>query len=249
MSKTIKNFTTIAVLVSGMFLFSGCAVYDWLCAQIQTAFSSGIEYKVSVVDCKNFKVPDQLIPVVPKLSAKLSESIREGVVAVGQMPKFQNIDLADKIPSEEFKAFQDNFFDDEKGYNDQLKVLRKYADDFKSNIIVWGATMGDDSKMAFMGWLYRRDIDVITNTNPLLFENEMSEFEQESLVKSATVGLLKKSLEDRPIGVGGKVANDLQDNKKGILTVVGSALSFIIMNTANGMMNDAGGYDFTPAEE
>lgn len=232
MSKMVRKFLTIAAMMSVVFLFSGCAVYDWLCAQIQTAFSSGIEYKVSVVDCKNFKVPDQLISIMPKLSAKLSENIREGVVAIGQMPKFQNIELVDKIPSEEFKAFQDKFFDDGKGYKDRLEVLRKYADDFGANIIVWGATMGDDSQMSFMGWLYRRDIDVITNTDPLLFKKEMSEFEQESLVKNATVNLLKKSLEDRPIGVSGKVANDLQDKKEGILAAVGAALSAALIHAA-----------------
>lgn len=237
MSKTTHKLAITSVMASCMFLVSGCAVYDWLCARIQTAFSSGIEYDVSVVNCKNFKVPDQLIPVTPKLSTKLSESVREGVIAVGQMPKFQNIELVDKIPEEEFKTFHNKFFDDKKGYQDQLETLRGYADEFGSNIIIWGATMGDDTKMAFIGWLYRRDIDVITKTDALLFEREMSEFEQESLVKEATVNLLKKSLESRPIGPGGKVAGDMMDNKKGILTVTGAALTAIIMNAAQNSGN------------
>lgn len=88
------------------------------------------------------------------------------------MPKFQNIELVDRIPEEEFKTFHNKFFDDKKRYQDQLETLRGYADEFESNIIIWGATMGDDTKMAFIGWLYRRDIDVITKTDALLFEKE-----------------------------------------------------------------------------
>lgn len=237
MSKTTHKLAMTSVMASCMFLFSGCAVYDWLCARIQTAFSSGIEYDVSVVNCKNFKVPDQLIPVTPKLSTKLSESVREGVIAVGQMPKFQNIELVDKIPEEEFKTFHNKFFNNEKGYQDHLETLRGYADEFGSNIIIWGATMGDDTNMAFIGWLYRRDIDVITKTDPLLFKREMSKFEQESLVKEATVNLLKKSLESRPIGPGGTMAEGMMDNKKGILTVTGAALTAIIMNAAQSSEN------------
>ncbi len=212
-------------LIACTTLLNGCAIYDWLCAKIQTAFSSGSEYKVSVVNCKNFPVPDEIIPITPKLSSKLSESIREGVVQVGRMPKFQNITLVDKIPNSESARFYDAMFGTNMEYGVKLAFLRKCAEQYNSNIIIWGATMGDDSKVAFIGYLYRRDLDVVVNTGAKTFEKDMSARVQEELVRNSTVNLVTSSLDDRPIGRSGEIAKDFYEHKEEVLTGVAAILS------------------------
>ena len=225
---SIKKILMIAIATSGMLFFNGCAVYDWLCSWIQTAFSTASVYEVSVIDCKNFKVPDQLIAVTPKLSAKLSDSMREGVIELNKSPKFANIRLVDKIPQDKFKNFQDTFFTDTTTFTQRTEILRKYCDQYNTNIVVWGATMGDDSGMAFIGWMYRRDLDVITTTPPQKISSKMSGRVQEHTVKIAIASLLKASLEGRPIGADGKLADAMIDNKESILTATVAALGLAV---------------------
>ncbi|MBQ8754108.1 MAG: hypothetical protein IJZ19_03690 [Lentisphaeria bacterium] len=225
---SIKKVFVAAIAASCMLLLNGCAIYDWLCSWIQTAFSSASAYEVSVVNCKNFKVPDQLIAITPKLSTKLSDSMREGVIEINKLPKFANITLADKIPQEEFENFQNTFFTDETTYTQRTEILRNYCDKYKTNIVVWGATMGDDSGMAFIGWMYRRDLDVITTTPAQKISTKMSERVQEHTVKVAIASLLKASLEGRPIGGDGKLADVMIDYKKSILTTTLLTLNLVV---------------------
>ena len=229
----LKKVVSVFMACVCLTTLNGCALYDWLCSWIQTAFSTSSVYEVSVVDCKNFKVPDRLLNVTPKMSSKLSESVREGVIEISQSPKFANIRLVDKIPREEFEAFQNEFFSDEKSYIQRTELLRNYCDKYKTNIVVWGATMGDDSGMAFIGWMYRRDLDVITTTPPQPITDKMSERVQEHTVKMAIATLLKGSLEGRPIGGDGKLADTMIDNKDSILsaTIAGLALVVRVMLT------------------
>ena len=88
--------------------------------------------------------------------------------------------------------------------------------------------MGDDSGMAFIGWMYRRDLDVITTTPPQKISDKMSERVQEHTVKVAIASLLKASLEGRPIGGDGKLADTMIDNKESILTATVAALGLAV---------------------
>lgn len=228
LSRKIRSILFACTICAGLVTLNGCAIYDWLMGWIQTAFSTASAYEVSVVDCKNFKVPDQIVHITPKLSGRLSESVREGVVDVSKKPKFQNIRLVDRIPRAKFVDFQNAFFSDKTTYVERTALLRQYCDTYKTNIVVWGATMGDDSGIAFIGWLYRRDLDVITKTEPQKLEEKMSARVQEHTVKMAIANLLQGSLEGRPIGGDGKVADALIDNKEAILTTTAAALAVAV---------------------
>ena len=228
LSRKIRTLLFAGAVCAGLFSLSGCAIYDWLMGWIQTAFSTASAYEVSVVDCKNFKVPDQIVHITPKLSGRLSESVREGVVDVSKKPKFQNIRLRDRIPRTKFSDFQNAFFSDKTTYVERTALLRQYCDTYKTNIVIWGATMGDDSGIAFIGWLYRRDLDVITKTEPQKLEEKMSARVQEHTVKMAIANLLQGSIEGRPIGGDGKVADVLIDNKDTILTTTAAALALAV---------------------
>lgn len=224
----VKRLFIVSIVSFCMLFLNGCAIYDWLCSWIQTAFSTASVYEVSVINCKNFKVPDQLIAITPKLSTKLSDSMREGVIEINKMPKFANIKLVDKIPKDEFENFQNAFFTDKTTFTQRTEILRNYCDKYNTNIVVWGATMGDDSGMAFIGWMYRRDLDVITTTPAQKISTKMSERVQEHTVKIAIASLLKASLEGRPIGGDGKLADTMIDNKESILTATVAALGLAV---------------------
>jgi hypothetical protein len=226
---SMKRIYTLCSLICCMFLLNGCAMYDWLCSWIQTTISETKDYEVSVVDCKHFKMPNEILSIVPRLSAHLSDSVREGVSDLSQLPKFRNIRLVDRIPKSQFVQFQNEFFTDKTSYLDRVKILRNYCDTYGTNIVVWGATMGDDAGMAFIGWMYRRDLDVITKTSPQPLTVKMSERVQEHTVKVAISNLLKGSLEGRPIGGDGKVADAMIDNKNKILEATGTALMVVVM--------------------
>ena len=88
--------------------------------------------------------------------------------------------------------------------------------------------MGDDSGMAFIGWMYRRDLDVITTTPAQPITDKMSERTQEHTVKMAIATLLKGSLEGRPIGGDGKLADTMIDNKESILTATITGLALVV---------------------
>ena len=223
-----RKITFACIISFGLLGLNGCAIYDWLMGWIQTAFSTSSVYEVSVVDCKNFDLPDQIISITPKLSKHLSESVREGVIEVSQKPKFQNIQLVDRIPRDKFTEFHNAFFSDETSYKEWTALLRKYCETYNTNIVLWGATMGDDSGVAFIGWLYRRDLDVITKTAPQILEEKMSERVQEHTVKVAIANLLRESLEGRPIGIDGKVADVLIENKEAVLSATMAALIFAV---------------------
>jgi hypothetical protein len=217
--RVFHRWFVMVSLCASLPLLSGCELYDWLVGEIQTAFSTAESYQVSVVDCKAVGEPGSILTFESTLSKQLSSSIREGIVDLGQLPKFRNIRLVDKIPESEFSVFHDAFFAKAKNYAQRIKLLREYCEKYKTNILMWGATMGDDYKIAFIGYLYRRDLDVIAETEPLLMTEKMSERVQENLVREASTGLLKKSLEGKPIGPDGQIANTLHDNKEAILDV------------------------------
>ena len=227
--KTIAmKVTSICIMVVMILTLNGCAMYDWLCGWIQTAFSTSTSYEVSVIDCKHFKVPDGIINITPKLSTKLSDSVREGVIEVGRLPKFPHIKLVDKIPKDKFVEFQDNFFTDKTTFLERTAILRNYCEEYKTNIIIWGATMGDDAGMVFIGWMYRRDLDVITKTEPQALADKMSARVQEYTVKKSIANLLQGSLEGRPIGKDGAVADTMIDNKNTILSGTVAVLSYAL---------------------
>ena len=103
--------------------------------------------------------------------------------------------------------------------------LRKYCNKYRTNIIIWGATMGDDSGMVFQGWMYRRDQDVVIKTSPVGFTKDMSPRVQEEKVKDAVADIIKSSLQERPIGNDGRLATDMYDNKEDVLKVAKGALT------------------------
>jgi hypothetical protein len=233
-----RNFIFVSMLVLCLFGGTGCKLYDQLVSWIQTSFSGDEKYEVSVINCKHFKAPEEILAIIPQFSRKLTDSMKEGVVEVSQLPKFSHIKLVQKIPTEQFPTFHDFYFSDDKTYEQRTEELRKYCSKYKTNIIIWGATMGDDSGMVFMGWMYRRDQDVVVKTRPVGFTKDMSPRVQEEKVKDAVADIIKSSLQERPIGKDGKLAADMYDNKKAVLATTGvvlsSALKVFLQRLQNG---------------
>lgn len=225
--KQVFAIFTICICAS---LLSGCALYDWFVSELQVAFSSGISYEVSVIDCLDIKNPEQIIFVPSVLSKRLSENVREGVVDVSQDPGFKNIRLVDKIPKGSYGEFHKEFFEKSGNYGERTAFLRKYCDNYQTNILIWGATMGDDAEIAFIGFMYRRDLDVLTTSEPQKLLDKMSNREKEALVRKTTYALLKKSLEGEPIGVDGKAASTLMEHKEQIVGVV----TFVLLSMLRG---------------
>ena len=220
-----RNAVFASLLVFCLFGTTGCKLYDQLVSWIQTSFSGDEKYEVSVIDCKHFKAPQEILAITPQLSHKLYDSMQEGIIEVGRIPKFSHIRLANRIPAGQFSVFQDFYFSDKTTYDQRTAELRKYCNKYKTNIIIWGATMGDDSGMVFQGWMYRRDQDVVIKTRPVGFTKDMSPRVQEEKVKDAVADIIKSSLQERPIGNDGRLATDMYDNKEKLLTLTSAILT------------------------
>jgi len=246
MKMSLRRFSNSVLSVALAFMLlplNGCKIYDDIVAWIQSAFTSEEDYYVSVIDCKIMLNPTQIIGITPDvLSTKLTNSVKEGITDVSQMPKFRHIRLVDLIPKNSFAAFYKGFLDEKATFEQKKKLLRDYCDKYGAKIIVWGATMGDDKEIAFLGWMYRRDLDVISQTSPQTFNDNESPRMKEAKVKRAVADLLQRSLDDRPIGgTPGKVAADMSDNKDGVISTAaqaaawaGSAIILILQAKANG---------------
>lgn len=220
-----NRFALVLLFAMSLCMTSGCAMYDWLVQWVQKSFASDHDYDVSVVDCKHFQDSDDFFVVTSQLSLKINEGVRQGVRDVSQNQKFRNIVLADRIPPSAFAQFQADYFKDGTTYEQRTALLRQYCEKYKTNIIMWGATMGDDYRIAFIGGMYRRDLDLISQTPTLPLIKNVSERIQEKMVQDAMKNLLEQSLNDDPLGgTGGAVANDMVQYKEGVLTATFMAL-------------------------
>lgn len=231
-TRKLRQGMLLVVMSLTLCTSSGCVMYDWLVSWIQRSFAEDHDYAVSVVDCKHFQVPGEVFEMTSSLSQKINVGIRQGVKDVSLNQKTRNVQLVDNIPREEFVKFQDGFFGEKVTYDDRTTLLRKYCENYNTNIIMWGATMGDDFTVAFVGFMYRRDLDVTSTTEPIPLEKETSERIQEKKIQDAMKNLLEKSLDSDPIGITGGIAKDLSDNKESILSGVTMLLFYVLQSSA-----------------
>lgn len=210
----MRGAMVLALCASPAF-FAGCDLYDDIVTLIGSIISSYETYDVSVIDCKVIPIQGDPITSDPNLSRRLSASIREGVDALGDMPKYQNVIRVDAVPGAVFPAFHDQFLVRATSDQQRREMLRGYCQQYRTNILLWGATMGDDYEIAFVCFLYRRDLDAIAATAPLKMQERMSERVQQQLVMDATMSLLQRSIDGAPLkGSGGQVVDTLRDNKE-----------------------------------
>ena len=213
-----------ATLGAAPFLFGGCALYDWLVDQLEETLSPVSNYEVSVIDCKTILPPGSLLTFDSALASRISQSARDGVDELSKMPRFRNVRRVDRIPAASFPGFHDEFFSRAKSYEERTKILREYCGKYQNNILLWSAATGDDREIAFVAYLYRRDLDVVTETPPLKMTDRMSSRVQEELVSKAVTGLLQRSIDGAPGGSDWKnIPGTLRENKELIL-VVGALL-------------------------
>ena len=213
----------MAIILTSPFFLGGCELYDWLVTELQANLSPIDSHRVSVVDCKVISAPRSLMRQESQLSKRLSTAVRQGIDDLGNMAKFKNVKRVDVIPASSFRSFHDDFFANAKSYDERTAVLRKYCEQFDSTIIMWSATTGDDFEIAFASYLYRRDLNVVSATEPMRMSEHTSERVQESMVRKASKELLQHSLEDNPVGGDHEVVKALRENKELIL-IIGTVL-------------------------
>ncbi len=224
---SMMRFVLMAAILTSPISLGGCELYDWLVTELQTALSPISSYRVSVVDCKVISAPRSLMKQESQLSKRLSSSIRQGIDDLGKMQKFKNVKRVDAIPVSSVKLFHDDFFANAKSYDERTAILRDYCDQFDTDIIMWSATTGDDFEIALASYLYRRDLDAVSTTEPMRLSEHTSERVQENMVRKASMDLLQRSLEENPVGGNHEVVKALRENKEIILSLGAILMTYL----------------------
>ena len=234
MKTKIKKGGMLVVLSLIVITMSGCKFLEMIQEELASFFSSDAVYNVSVIDCKHFTANNRPFAIEPKLAGNFSNNTREGVVELSKLPKYHNIKLVDRIPPSAYSQFQNAFFSKKRKTQNQARdILKAFCKKYNTNIIIWSASFGDDTKTALNVWLYRKDIDSIAISDPVLFTNRMDQDDRATKVRVVVKNLLKQSVDSNPLEEKkSSIFSDRDVNlmKAGAVTLIIQALKEIINN-------------------
>ncbi len=194
----MKKFFVSLFVVCSAFSFSGCELLEMINSCVKRAFSTD-EYDVSVIDSAVASSDGVLVQDKDAFNRYISSGMRQGVKKLSTKKGMSHIQLVDNIPSREFSKANQIFFSKEKDLSETVRYLRRLSESYSTNILVLGITAQDGESEAgrFAGWLYRRDLDLISGVPAKVrFTKEMDHREREARVAEAVALLLENSIKD-----------------------------------------------------
>ena len=197
--KTAQRVVSLLLVITMLTMCNGCA---WLDALVQRTMDSAgmnpnLEYTVSVMDMKVVLSPNEPITIDSRLVPKLMASARQGIDDVQKSDKGKAIRRVDNIPKTLAPAFYGKVLADGTSAKERRQYLSNVCDQYSSNILIWSIYIGDDVQVKYIAFLYRRDIDTISVSNPDSITSKQSDVEKQEAARRTVRDLLAMSI-DQP---------------------------------------------------
>lgn len=193
--KITRMFVRITTVILLLFSLTGCQVLDELVAQLMDSggLSARNEYTLSCIDL--MVVKDGPGMIVSHLAPQLKKAVEDGVQASQKTDKGKNLRVGNSPSTDDREKLYKYVLKDD-GITSEMRreYLKGVCDKSVSNMLLYGIYTGDDLEIKVICFLYRKDLNDFTVSDPISFSRNLPERRQNEIVSEVVRNLLDKSL-------------------------------------------------------
>ena len=173
-------------------MLTGCQIFDELVEQIMDSggLSPKNEYTLGSIDL--MVVHDGPVTIPSNLAPQLKKSVDDGVQASQKTEKGRNLKVGNPPSSDDRNNLYKYVLKTEGVTSDMRRnYLKDVCDKTGNNMLLYGIYTGDDVEIKVICFLYRKDLNDFTVSDPISFKADLPERRQNEIVSEVVRDLLK----------------------------------------------------------